>query len=245
MNSAGAQNSSGSGGASGGAANGGSASAGRGGMPASGSGGSLGGAGSAGSAAGSGGKAGSSAAAGSGGTGGSTGGGGASAGSGGAKAGSGGASAGSGGASAGNSGSAGSGTVVDTLLSRGKTASADSNEAGHPAGDGNDLSLTTRWCAANGATGHNWRVDLGELRTLSQLQITWEKAVNYRFKVEGSEDGSVWKLVLDRTTTTSTAAMQTHPLSGAPQARWVRITVTTLPDPNTWASFFDFSVFGH
>jgi hypothetical protein len=40
-------------------------------------------------------------------------------------------------------------------------------------------------------------------------------------------------------------ADQTYPLSSAPGARYVRITTTTLPDTNTWASFFEFQVYGH
>ncbi|MEO6598950.1 MAG: discoidin domain-containing protein [Polyangiaceae bacterium] len=219
MNSAGSDNSSGAAGASAGSGNAGDGSAGKGGSAASGSGGS----GSGGASAGSAGK-----------------GGGASAGSAGKG---GGASAGSGGASA---GSGGSGTVVDTLLSRGKPVSADSVQLGHLAADGNDASLTTRWCAADAATGHNWQVDLGQLRTLGKLQIAWEKAENYRFKVDGSADGQVWKLLLDQTATTSTAATQMYPLAQAPQARWVRITITAVPtNIIAWASFFDFSVFGH
>jgi len=151
------------------------------------------------------------------------------------------------GGSVGSGGNAGSGTVVDHLLSQAKPASADSEESSHgnTADQGNDGSLSTRWCASDGATGHSWKVDLGAVSTLSKLEVTWEKAVVYKFKVEGSADGNTWSPLLDQTNSTNAAAAQSYPLSASPTARWVRLTVTGLANANTWASFFEFSVFGH
>lgn len=219
-----------------------------GGSSGSGTSGSSGSAGKAGAGA-----AGSSSVAGSGGKGGSAGSSGAGtagqAGSGGSLAGSGGSAGSAAGAgNAGSAGTAGSAGAVDRLLSEGKPSSADSEEVsqGHLAGLGNDGSLTTRWCASDGAAGHNWKVDLGAVRTLSKIQLTWEKAAVYKFKVEGSPDGTTWPTVLlDQTNSTNSVAAQTYPLTGSPTARWVRITVTALPNSTTWASFFEFAVYGH
>ena len=145
----------------------------------------------------------------------------------------------------GNAGAGGTGGAP-VLLSQGKTASADSEQTGNLAPAGNDGSLTSRWSAADGAVGHYWKVDLAQSSTLTKLHIVWEKgATLYKFKVEGSTDNLVWVSLLDETNGTSTIADQTYPLSPAPTARWVRITVMTLPDPNTWASFFEFQVYGH
>lgn len=155
-------------------------------------------------------------------------------------------SAGSG--TAGSAGSGGAPVVVDELLSRGKAASADSEEGNgeHPAAHGNDDSSTTRWCAANSATGHYWQVDLGQRRTLSKIEVSFEKAAVYRFKVEGSADGTTFGTpLLDQTNTNDSTANRSFALESSPQARWVRITVTGLPNTTTWASFFDFSVYGH
>jgi F5/8 type C domain len=166
---------------------------------------------------------------------------------------SGGSGAGGGGGSAGaaaggqSSGGSGGGAVTDQLLSLNKPATADSEETtkGNLAALGNDGSATTRWCAADGAAGHYWQVDLGASYTLGKLEITWEKAANYQFKVEGSADGNAWTSVLDETATTNATADQTYPLSAAPKARYVRVTTTTLPSATIWASFFEFSVYGH
>ena len=161
-------------------------------------------------------------------------------------AGAGGAS-GSGAIAGARNGGASGGGGTDHLLSQGKPATADSEETskGHLAGLGNDGDTTTRWCAADGAGGHYWQVDLGQSYTLSQLKISWEKAVVYQFKVEGSPDGTAWSPLLDQTKSTNSVADQSYNLTGAPSARWVRVTTTTLPDTGTWASFFEVQVYGH
>ncbi|MEO8900397.1 MAG: discoidin domain-containing protein [Polyangiaceae bacterium] len=153
------------------------------------------------------------------------------------------------GGAAGSLGNAGSGGGTEHLLSLGKAASADSEEISmgksNLAGLGNDGSLTTRWCAADGAAGHYWKVDLGAADTITKLQVTWEKAAVYKFKIEGSVDGTAWSLLLDQTNSTSSTAVQTYPLSAVPKARWIRVTVTGLANSTTWASFFELSVFGY
>ncbi|MES1177095.1 MAG: discoidin domain-containing protein [Myxococcales bacterium] len=163
-------------------------------------------------------------------------------------AGGGGAAPGGGAAGAGPAGAGGGsagGSAVEQLLSEGKPATADSEETGHLAALGNDGATDTRWCAANGAAGHYWQVDLGKSYVLSKLNVSWEKAAVYQFKVEGSLDGSTWSSMLDQTASTNATADQAYPLSAAPSARYVRITTTTLPSSTIWASFFELQVYGH
>jgi hypothetical protein len=156
-----------------------------------------------------------------------------------------------GGSSAGSGGvldaSGGSTSGVEHNLSLSKTATADSEETtkGNLAALGNDGSLSTRWCAADGLTGHHWTVDLGSSHTLTKLAVTWEKAAVYKFKVEGSLDASVWATVLDQTQSMNSAQTQSYPLGAAPNARYVRVTVTGLATSTTWASFFEFVVSGY
>jgi hypothetical protein len=129
-----------------------------------------------------------------------------------------------------------------TNIAQGKTASADSSQTANPAANGNDGSISTRWCAANGSTGHWWKVDLGTSQALSGSEVMWEFARNYRYKVEVSTDNVNWTLKVDKTASTSTAQTQTDAFTAT--ARYVRITVTGLPiSPTTWASFYEFRVF--
>jgi len=92
---------------------------------------------------------------------------------------------------------------------------------------------------------HYWQVDLGASRTLARIDIVWEKSTNYKFKIEGSADNSAWAMLVDQQATTNSASAQSYSLDTSPKARWVRITVTGLPNNSTWASFFELQVFGH
>jgi hypothetical protein len=131
-----------------------------------------------------------------------------------------------------------------TNLALGRTATTDSAQSANPVANGNDGSTSTRWCAANGSTGHWWKVDLGSARNLTGSEVMWEFARNYRYRVEISTDNTNWTTVVDKTNNTSTAQTQNDPFTA--NARYVRITVTGLPTtPTTWASFFEFRVFGN
>jgi alpha-L-rhamnosidase len=124
-----------------------------------------------------------------------------------------------------------------------KTASADSSQSGREPVYGNDGSTTTRWCAANSSTGHWWKVDLGSSRNITSSEVMWEKSgVIYKYKVEVSTDNINWTLMVDKTNNTSTAQTQTDSFTAT--AQFVRITVTGLP-ASTWASFFEFRVYGY
>jgi hypothetical protein len=127
-------------------------------------------------------------------------------------------------------------------LAQGKTASADSSQTANPAANGNDGNTSTRWCANDANANHWWKVDLGASYALTGSQVMWEFAKNYKYKVEVSTDNTTWTMASDKTASTNAAQTQTDSFSVT--ARYVRITVTTLPDTNTWASFFEFRVFG-
>jgi hypothetical protein len=128
-------------------------------------------------------------------------------------------------------------------LALNKTSSADSSQTGHEPVYGNDGSTSTRWCAANGNTGHWWKVDLGANKNITSTEVMWEKSGQiYKYKVEVSTDDTTWTLKVDKTNNTSTAQTQTDPFTAT--ARYVRITVTGLP-ASTWASFFEFRVYGN
>jgi hypothetical protein len=134
-------------------------------------------------------------------------------------------------------------TAAIVNLALGKTASASSSQSANPAGNGNDGSTGTRWCAANGNTGHWWKVDLGSSRAITGTEVMWEFARNYKYKVEVSADNSTWTLAVDKTTYSGTAQTQTDNFTAT--TRYVRITVTGLTtSPTTWASFYEFRVFG-
>lgn len=130
---------------------------------------------------------------------------------------------------------------ASTDLAQGRAVTASSAQAGRPASAGNDGDAGTRWCAANGAAGQWWQVDLGAEADLTGTEITWEFARDYRYRIETSPDARSWRPAADRTAGAGTAQVRSDSFTA--RARYVRVTVTGLP-ARTWASFAEFKVFG-
>jgi hypothetical protein len=128
-------------------------------------------------------------------------------------------------------------------LALNKAASASSAQGSNPVASGNDGSVSTRWSAVNGDTGHWWTVDLGSSKDITGgTRVMWEQSgVAYKYKIETSNDNANWTLQVDKTNNTSTDQIQNDLFLDT--ARYVKITVTGLPS-GAWASFYDFKVLG-
>ncbi|WP_460338214.1 alpha-L-fucosidase [Actinoallomurus acanthiterrae] len=134
-------------------------------------------------------------------------------------------------------------SVRPTDIAVGKTATADSEETSHGnlAAKAVDGSTATRWCAADGNTGHWLKVDLGSTRALTGTRIAWEfDNTRYRYRIEGSTNGTTWTTLADLTGTTDTGQVQTATFTA--QARYVRVTVTGLPS-GAWASIRSLEIY--
>jgi hypothetical protein len=132
-------------------------------------------------------------------------------------------------------------------LALNKPATADSEQTslGNTANKGNDGNSLTRWSANDGRLNHWWKVDLGGTYTLTGTKVQFQFARNYRYKIEVSADNINWTTLVNRTTTTSTAQTRQDSFS-ATSGRYVRITYTGLPwYPTTWASHYEFQVYGN
>jgi|GEM_PF-4712523 len=133
--------------------------------------------------------------------------------------------------------------LVPADIARGCATGSDSVETAHGnlAANAVDGDTSTRWCAADGATGHWLSVDLGSVRTVTGARIAWEFGGHrYGYRIEGSADGSSWTTLADLTATTNTAQVQTVAFSTA--TRHLRLTVSAL-DSGCWASVRSFEVY--
>ena len=133
--------------------------------------------------------------------------------------------------------------VVATDIAVGRSTNADSEETskGNIAAHATDGDTATRWCAADGGTGHWLHVDLGTATALTGVRIAWElPGKTYRYRVEGSTDGHTWSTLVDRTNNSDTG--QVHTLPFIATVRHLRVTVTGL-DTGCWASIREFEVY--
>lgn len=132
--------------------------------------------------------------------------------------------------------------LVPQNLALNKPATASGSQDGHAPAHAVDGDTETRWCAPDGGNGYWWQVDLQKADDVTGCRISWETDQGpYVYKIEGSSDAKVWKLLAEETNG-KRPQIDDHKFSAA-GIRYVRVTVSRT-DPGSWASFFECEVFG-
>ncbi|MDO4562694.1 MAG: discoidin domain-containing protein [Clostridia bacterium] len=110
------------------------------------------------------------------------------------------------------------------LLSQRQPAEAPSNSSS--AGLVNDGDYQTSWSAEN-EWPTSWSVDLGQVYSLSEIQISWYTKIGseayYNYTVEVSADGIEYRTILDKSSTYSDYGFTADLLSGS--GRYVRLNI--------------------
>jgi beta-galactosidase len=124
---------------------------------------------------------------------------------------------------------------------------ASSSEDANPPEAATDGDPDTRWCATGPRPGEWLKVDLGSPKDVGQCEIVWERpAIEYRYKLDGSVDGTTWVSLGDDTTAVAQSPDSPSPLShlnfASRPLRYVRVT-TVAADQKRWASLFELRLF--
>jgi hypothetical protein len=129
--------------------------------------------------------------------------------------------------------------AAEINLSQGKPATASSIEnATTTAAAAFDGDATTRWSSA--FSDPQWiQVDLGSIRTITRVALTWETAFARSFQIQTSTNGTTWTNVFS--TTTGAGGTQSLPVTGS--GRFVRMNGTVRATAFGY-SLFEFQVFG-
>lgn len=129
--------------------------------------------------------------------------------------------------------------AADSLLSRGRPATASSSEnATFAAGAAVDGNTGTRWSSA--FSDPQWlQVDLGSVRQITSVTLNWEAAYARSFQIQTSTDGSRWTNVYS--TTNGTGGVQNLNVSGS--GRYVRMNGTVRATSYGY-SLWEFEVYG-
>lgn len=130
-----------------------------------------------------------------------------------------------------------------TDFARGRYATATSVKSGYYvpeyALDHNNASL---WRAADNTYPQSLTVDLGEVRSFSEIQTTFEyPTLSYKYLLETSEDGSSWKIHSDKRAEFP-VAVNPHRDAGQSRARFVRITLVACQRPENSGGIYGFRV---
>lgn len=142
------------------------------------------------------------------------------------------------------------GAPAGTLLSQGKTATAQTTASGYPASNSNDGNYQSSWVASGVTWPHWWMVDLGASKTVKNVQISWfmynGSEGYYQYKIETSTDGINFTTALDKSSNT-TYGFTSDTLSVT--ARYVRINMIKAVlwnNPNNWYTpqLYEVKVYG-
>jgi hypothetical protein len=132
-------------------------------------------------------------------------------------------------------------------LAYGKMAAASSSESSNGPGNATDGEPDSRWCAPGPHLPAWLRVDLGGAQTIGSCEVVWEnRALDYRFALEGSADGVTWQKLGDDQTAVPQSPDSQSQLSRllfpAATVRYLRVTVTHVDDKK-WASIRELRAF--
>jgi F5/8 type C domain len=132
--------------------------------------------------------------------------------------------------------------VSGTNVALGKPTTASSyqatgNGAPYPPSNATDGNNTTRW--ASDWSDPQWlQVDLGQVTTMSHVQLVWESAYATAYQVQVSSDGTNWTTIYSPTTGTGNV----EDLSVNGSGRYVRLYGTARGTPYGY-SLYEFGVY--
>jgi hypothetical protein len=128
-------------------------------------------------------------------------------------------------------------------VARDRPCRASSEAENHPARLANDGDPQSRWLANSDRPGEWWMVDLEGFYQVSGTKIVFDSDQNYRYIVELSQDGKTWELAVDRRESVRTDAIRNDIYPPGAVARYVRVTITSLP-PKGRAALSEVEVHG-
>lgn len=122
---------------------------------------------------------------------------------------------------------------------------ATSGECESPAEYGNDGNTNTMWIHNGDGANQWWQVDLEGTYTLCNYEIEFEKEEDnpWKYKIEASVDGDTYDVIVDKTRNTDTSQKQMDSIESQEKYRYVRVTITGLPQETYWCGFREFKIF--
>ncbi|HEY3405562.1 MAG TPA: discoidin domain-containing protein, partial [Ohtaekwangia sp.] len=138
------------------------------------------------------------------------------------------------------------------LLSYGKSVMVSSAVDSFPASNMTDENIRTYWSAQTGNTGEHAILDLGGTADVYAVQINFaehnttilgrQKDLFHRYKVEYSDDGANWQLLLDKSRNETDNTHVYEQLKDKISCRYLKITNVQVPGGNFAIS--DLRIFG-
>jgi len=121
-------------------------------------------------------------------------------------------------------------TTGEVLLSQGKPTTASSEySSSYRAGNVTDGLASTRWSSAVGSATQWIRVDLGSVRSIGHVRVSWDWAYATSYQVQLSNDASTWTTIYS----TSSGNGGVDDIFQNASARYVRVYATAKTSVST------------
>ena len=126
-------------------------------------------------------------------------------------------------------------TLATSVKAADYRATASSQQEHNRAEFAVDGDSSTRWCVKGGVLPAWVMFEMEQPRSAGSVAVTWETGGAYQYRVEGSLDGNLWKLLVDRTRFSNAGERIVDSLKYRGPIRFVRVTVVGAPAA-CWAS---------
>lgn len=134
-----------------------------------------------------------------------------------------------------------SATRTSIALGRDNPTRASSEASGHSARLANDGNSATFWEADSGDKSAWLQIDLERVVTIGRTKLTFPTPGNWRYKIEISDNGESWKLLVDQMSAATASAERSDTVSGSVSGRFVRISIVESDRP---AALAEVEIFG-
>lgn len=121
-----------------------------------------------------------------------------------------------------------------------RVSSQAPEQPGGLAADGN---TETFWQAVAPGSAW-WAVDLERIVDIQKFVLTFPEEGPWRYRIEVSDDGTIWKRAIDQTEAAGTAKERSINAPDRTSGRFVRVTITGTP-PGKPAAISEFTAIGH
>jgi beta-galactosidase len=119
--------------------------------------------------------------------------------------------------------------MADGNLATDRPTQVSSEAPDHSGRMANDGNAATYWSPADNRPNPCWQLDLEQITALSKSKINFGSKSFCPYKIEISDDGSLWTLVVDQPSPTGNEQTRTDSFPAGSHGRYVRITLIGVP----------------
>ena len=126
------------------------------------------------------------------------------------------------------------------------SATAQSITTGYDANKAIDGNLSSQWLASATTRPQWWQVNLNASKTIWSITIKWTTAAAWKYRIDGSTNGTTWTTtpIVDQRNRTNTSQTTTDYPTASDPWKYLKVTVTGGPS-GVKAGLYDFTIYSN